>query len=53
MAHNKLSIVVFIVHVKGLVVETGFKVVIRFRLDDTRFGGKKKTSNHNSEIVLK
>lgn len=52
MTHNKLSIVV-IVYVEGIVLEIGFKVVIWFKLDGIRFGGKKKTSNHHSEIVLK
>lgn len=53
MAHNKLPIVVIIMHVEGIVLEIGFKVVIRFTLDDIRYGRKKKTSNHVSEIVLK
>lgn len=53
MAHNELSIVFIIMHVEGIVLEIGFKVVIRFTLDDIRYGGGKRTSNHDSEIVLK
>lgn len=53
MVHSKLSIVVIIMHVERIVLEIGFKVVIPFTLDDIRCDEKKKTSNHDSEIVLK